>query len=328
MNKTAIEWTTFSANPLKYRRKSDGETVWACVKTSPGCKACYSEAIALRFDRGKLFNAHNMEELEPFLDEDELRKMRTAKTIGGVPVAGSRCFLADMTDLFGEWVSDDLLDRLFSGVLETRTDVTWQILTKRADRMRRYLSWRWGEGRIPARNIHVGVSVEDQKRADERIPLLLQTPAAVRFLSVEPLLGPIEFSDVTRRSDAVKQLGRQALDGIHWLIVGGESGPGARACRVEWVRSIVGQCRAAGLACFVKQLGGNPRQLGGVIGDTGFQAVPGLRLKDRKGGDMDEWSPDLRVREFPQTGQVRADGPHALPPAQHPVPEARRATDD
>lgn len=93
MNRTGIEWTNLSANPLKYRRKSDGQVAWACVKTSPGCAHCYSEALALRFERGKVFNAKNMEELEPFLDEKELYKMLTCRSVGGQKVDGARCFI-------------------------------------------------------------------------------------------------------------------------------------------------------------------------------------------------------------------------------------------
>lgn len=283
MNLTSIEWTTFSANPIKYRRKSDGQAVWACVKTSPGCAHCYSEAIALRWKRGQLFNARNMEELEPFLDDAECRKMRTAKSIGGQVVSGQRCFIGDMTDIFGEWVSDDLLNRLFSGVLEIRTDVTWQILTKRAERMADYLSWRWG-GRIVPRHIHVGCSVENQPMAEERIPLVLRCPAAVRFLSCEPLLGPVDIGSVC--DDGKSQ---DALCFLDWIIVGGESGPNARPCDVEWIRFIVKQCREAGVPCFVKQLGSHPIENGKPI-----------KLRDRKGGNPDEWPDDLRVREFPK----------------------------
>lgn len=326
MNRTGIEWTTFSANPIKYRRKSDGKIVWGCVKTSSGCANCYSEAIALRFDRGKLFNARNMEELEPFLDEHEAGKMLRAKTISGATLSGSRCFIGDMTDVFGEWVPDDLLSRLFSQVLETRTDVVWQLLTKRASRMCEYLSWRWGEGRIPARNIHVGVSVEDQARADERIPHLLRTPAAVRFLSCEPLLAPVDLTRCYTEGTRFNAFQGQycGLDGwgsLDWVIVGGESGPRARPIDVTWVRSLVGQCRAAGVACFVKQLGSRSRT--GPVDAEGFPRcwrcghfdfgpcgdgtllcngcnAAWDRLRDPKGGDPSEWPKDLRVREFPR----------------------------
>lgn len=132
MQRTSIEWTDFTSNPIKFRRKLDGKTVWACVKCSAGCAHCYSETIALRFNRGKLFNAANMEELVPFLDEDELRQLLTKKTCGGKQVSGSRVFIEDMSDVFGEWVPDHYLDKLLA-VFALRPDVTFQLLTNRAD---------------------------------------------------------------------------------------------------------------------------------------------------------------------------------------------------
>lgn len=279
MNKTAIEWTTFSANPLKYRQKRDGKVVWACVKTSPGCAHCYSEAIAIRYDRGKVFNTTNMEELEPFLDEAELRKMRTAKTVAGVQVSGSRCFIGDMTDLFGEWVPDDLLNQLFTEVLERRTDVIWQLLTKRAERLQRYLSWRWGEGRIPCRNIHLGVSVERQPEADYRIECLRHTPAAVRFLSCEPLIGPLDFF--------YGPLDWGLLTGIHWVIVGSESGPKRRPMQAEWAISIREQCQAAGVDFFMKQM------------DVGGKVT----------GEIDAFPEPVRIRQFPSVVAHTTEAP-------------------
>lgn len=328
MNKTDIEWTDLSANPIKYRRKSDGKTVWACVKCSPGCANCYSEAIALRFNRGKLFNAANMEEVEPYLDDAECRKMLAAKRVGGAEVSGARCFIGDMTDVFGEWVSDEILNRLFSSVLEIRRDVTWQILTKRAERASKYLQWRWGEGRIVPRNIHIGVSVEDQKRADERIPHLLNAPAAVRFLSCEPLLGPLNLmsldGDCTGctdpRSEGTHQCGTRqhpAFPDIQWIIVGGESGHSARPCELRWIRSIIAQCQAASVPVFAKQIGARiaipndslsewPRD-GDVLTclePDDIQPMQGetwhYRLADVKGGDWSEWPADLKVRQFPE----------------------------
>lgn len=156
-------------------------------------------------------------------------------------------------------------------------------------------------------NCWQGISCEDQKTADERIPYLLQTPAAVRFISAEPLLGPVEFSDVSRRSDAVEQLGRRALAGIDWVIVGGESGPRARPFNVQWGRSIIGQCKAASVPVFMKQLGAKPylhcddqtSAVGFYLGppDDGQNYL--VLLKDRKGEDLAEWPEDLRIREFP-----------------------------
>jgi protein gp37 len=126
--------------------------------------------------------------------------------------------------------------------------------------------------------------------------LLLETPAAVRWISAEPLLGPVEFSNVSGRADAVKQLGKQALAGIDWVVVGGESGPGARACDIGWIRSIVSQCKAVHVPVFVKQLGAQPFEPARyeIVGDAG------LYLNNRKGGEMNEWPEDLRIREFPE----------------------------
>lgn len=342
MNKTGIEWTDFSANPLRYRDAA-GESVWGCVKHSTGCAHCYSETLAHRYGKGGPFTAATMRGLTPCLDEAELKKMLTYK-----PASGKRCFLADMTDLFGEWVPDDLLDQLFA-VLFMRSDVTWQVLTKRADRMAAYLSaddlslrlhervkQRMGYDNqkrpavnrcdLPLRNVWCGTSVENQAAADERIPHLLRAPVAVRFLSVEPLLGPVDLANV--RFD--RHLTMDVLEGtgvttrgpcgqsipnvwsqnkVNWVIVGGESGPRARLCRVDWVRSCVRQCQAAGVSCFVKQLGSNyADEANGVCGHATrwpFDVLPGgptRRLTNQKGGDMSEFPEDLRVRQLPDTG--------------------------
>ncbi len=196
--------------------------------------------------------------------------------------------------------------------------------------------WPW-----PLPNVCLGVSVEDQQRADERIPLLLQCPAAVRFLSVEPLLGAVDLCALACPRDGARHF--SALDGrawsheergprIDWVIAGGESGPGARPCDVAWIRSIVQQCNAAGVGCFVKQLGAHPYERVDAFGsDAGgydpndllrdFDRRPpqldarewckvqttdetfylrDWKLCDRKGGDMEEWPADLRVRQFPE----------------------------
>jgi protein gp37 len=368
MQLSPIEWTTFTANPLKFRAP-DGRVVWACEKLSPGCTHCYAEFLSRRYGgtrRAGDWNAGTMATLTPFLDDAELHKMLTAKSIGGVAVAGSMCFVGDMTDVFGEWVSDELLDRLFA-VFALRDDVTWQVLTKRADRMRRYVTALVAGERSAAReayrlfdpdgrrlkvayekldlvlaapqplpNVWLGVSAEDQQRADERIPLLLQTPAAVRFISAEPLLGPVTFrwaawddhSPNPRRSlphyPSVERNGKtqaghiNELDGLRmldWVIVGGESGNGARPCAEEWIEDVVAECQAAAVPVFVKQLGAYvvsedrtaPADMMRNPADAlrRFQAPNGevwawrAGLADRKGGDPSEWPADLRVREFP-----------------------------
>ncbi|HET9217104.1 MAG TPA: DUF5131 family protein, partial [Terriglobia bacterium] len=246
------------------------------------------------------------------------------------PASGKMCFVGDMTDVFGEWVPVGLLEELFA-VFALRSDVIWQVLTKRADRMQRILTeqapeaehfWAMVEGsaqrrhqertgkdpslwhamHAPLPNVWLGVSAEDQKNADERIPLLLKVPAAVRFVSYEPALGPIDFRSwlpVTRQCDRM----------LDWILVGGESGPGARAFNIQWARDMIAQCRAAGVACFTKQLGAKPylHFEQNVRQDSpGFkwtiqelEVEESIRLKDRKGGTPAEWPEDLRVRGWP-----------------------------
>src|SRR5438128_1214868 len=130
---TGIEWTDASSNPLKYR-DAKGRVVWACVKVSSGCANCYAEALARRFNRGDTFTRGHMEGLTPFVDEREITRLLVARSL-----AGKRVFACDMTDLFGEWVPDELIDRILAAMV-LRPDVTFQVLTKRAERMARYFA--------------------------------------------------------------------------------------------------------------------------------------------------------------------------------------------
>jgi protein gp37 len=285
--KSAIEWTEQTWNPIV-----------GCSIVSPGCINCYAMKEAYRFGfnpqlqryhgltknvngnavwTGKLAIAPDSTFLQP-------RKRKTPTTY----------FVNSMGDLFHEDCHDDCIDRVFA-VMALSPQHTFQVLTKRAERMRGYMSDPTVFARIHSaawsmlidRNLHIsppdwplpnvwlGVSTERQQEADERIPLLLQTPAAVSFISAEPLLGPIDligtfarFQDdpVAKRLCAVP-LGRQLLD---WVIVGGESGTGARPMHPAWARSLRDQCLAAGMPFFFKQWGewapstpdqakGNPR---------------------------------------------------------------------
>jgi protein gp37 len=185
---------------------------------------------------------------------------------------------------------------------------TFQILTKRPERMQKYLAWRWGEGRIPSRHIWHGVSVEHPDYLG-RLDDLRATLSAKRFVSFEPLLA---------------DLGDVCLNGIDWAIFGGESGPGARPCAISWIRRGVQMARAAECAVFVKQLGAlpivgyyserwrnyydeqgwdwpDPIDWDPRDGQPPLDSRVRIRLKDRKGGDMDEWTgplKSLRIREF------------------------------
>jgi len=187
-----------------------------------------------------------------------------------------------MTDLFADFVPDEWIDRVFA-VMALAPQHTFQVLTKRPERMRSYMltaglygrllleagrlrRWRPKLGDIPISNptqsafwpqLWCGTSCEDQARADERIPHLLATPAAVRFISAEPLLAPIDLGRIRFPHGFVEIHGGH-LPAIGWLIVGGESGRDARPMDLAWARSLVEQCRSAGTACFVKQLGSKP----------------------------------------------------------------------
>lgn len=183
---------------------------------------------------------------------------------------------------------DDLRERMFDTIKQTPW-LDWLLLTKRPQNMIRMAPTEWANG-WPS-NVWAIASVEDQKSADARVPELLKVPARIRGLSVEPLLGPIQFPLPCR--------GSVFWSGIHWQILGGESGPDARPCEVAWVRDLVRQCKDAGVPCFVKQLGSKP-----VVPhpeEPEMRLVQKtLRLKDPKGGDWSEWPEDLRVREFPK----------------------------
>jgi protein gp37 len=253
----------------------------------------------------------------------------------------ARIFVNSMSDLFHEALPDEAIDRVFA-VMALSPQHTFQVLTKRAGRMQQYFSRgqqvlmnRWGfwashaihmrdggdagrasqiaafnEPRWPLSNVWLGISAEDQQRADERIPLLVDTPAAVRFVSYEPALAAVDFTNIKvdgsrtasgfagRFSINFKRSDMSDRPIINWVIVGGESGPGARPFNVAWAESTIMQCKAAGVACFVKQLGANPfleREAAGAF-------VPDYEYSfaDKKGGDWDEWSSDLRVREYPR----------------------------
>ncbi len=279
MGNTSIQWTDKTWNPTR-----------GCSRVSPGCTSCYAERIAYRFSGpsdqfagfAKKVNGHaswtgKVELIESMLDAP-LHWRRPC-----------RIFVNSMSDLFHEALPGSDIFKVFV-IMAASPQHTFQILTKRAARMREWINNVKPEGfpGWPLPNVWLGISAEDQQRADERVPLLLQTPAAVRFVSYEPALGPVDFD--------------KWFWGGHgnpnWIIVGGESGPGARPFNIVWARNTIEQCKAAGVACFVKQLGAKPF-IGPKKISNGVISRGPLTLKDRKGGEISEWPEDLRVREFP-----------------------------
>lgn len=229
MGKTAIEWTDATWNP-----------VTGCTKISAGCDHCYAERFAERW-RGT--PGHPYENgfdltLRPERLEQPL-SWRQPRMI----------FVNSMSDLFHKHVPHEFVDRVFDA-MERANWHTFQVLTKRSSLMRGYVNARYKDRPAPD-HIWLGTSVEDGSKKS-RIKHLRETNASVRFLSIEPLIGPIGAMD---------------LDGIHWVIVGGESGPGYRPMQLEWAREVKEQCQAARVPFFFKQWGGIRPKSGGRILD-------------------------------------------------------------
>jgi protein gp37 len=292
--KTEISWTDSTWSPIRVRVKPDagaiakasgyaslieigtrmaGRVGQHCEHVSPGCENCYAGANNHRClpenGTGLPYDRRSRDLVEAFVDERVLLEplkwkplwdCRTDRHCNKIEFQRPRrIFVENQSDLFGEWVTDDQIDQVFA-VMALCPQHTFQVLTKRPERMLRYF-----EKDYPLPNVWQGVSVENQKAADVRIPLLLQTPAAVRFISAEPLLGPVNLeelpsaSGIGRHLDALSNAGvdKGALipNKLDWCIIGGESGPGARPMNPDWARSLRDQCQAAKVAFFMKQMG-------------------------------------------------------------------------
>jgi protein gp37 len=249
MNKTGIEWTDLTWNPVS-----------GCSKVSPGCKNCYAEKIAHRFAGSKAFP----EGFKVTTHEERLEKPWRRRR-------PARVFVNSMSDLFHPDVPFHFIGRVFGNMHSARQH-TFQILTKRPARMLEFIEWYREEWLGGARgfadawpreyqHVWLGVSVEDQQRADERIPLLLQTPAAVRFVSLEPLLGPVDLSRLVYDSTCVIDGLRgecgwptphEPCNRLDWIIVGAETGPGARPCEHKWAEHILVQAWSDKVPIFIK----------------------------------------------------------------------------
>lgn len=310
---TTIEWTDETLN-----------VVVGCDKISPGCKNCYAVKLAAT----RLRN-------EPKYKGLAVRKGDHYEWTGKAHIwkktlnkvfdwrKPRKIFLTSMGDPFHTSISNKELELMF-GVMALNQQHTFQVLTKRPERMREFMRSRTAHQCLdtlsdpefdgigednklklepidsaklvlwPPPNVWLGVSVENQQCANERIPLLLKTPAAVRFLSCEPLLEDVNLEQAIcemtiNASGESEPLGVRPKDeGIHWVIVGGESGDKARPFNLQWARNIVHQCQEGDVAVFVKQLGDNPHD-NGVALDFGS-----------KGKEFGDWPKELQVREFPR----------------------------
>lgn len=310
---TKIQWTDATWNPVR-----------GCSRVSEGCRNCYAEKVAARFS-GPSMPYEGLAK-----DGKWTGKVRFIREHLKDPLKWKkprRIFVNSISDIFHESLSDAEIGWIFTIMSEAYWH-TFQVLTKRPERMHELLAgpknhddWpprMWHRGILP--NVWLGVSVEDQKTANHRIPILCKTPAAARFISAEPLLGPVSLfheEEGCLRGCAVDihQYSTQGgPDGppegvddsqpcLDWVIVGGESGPDARVFNIGWARKIISECRRFSVPIFVKQLGSEPWESGpGLLDNEDLAAVDvcPIRLKDKKGGDIEEWPEDLRVREFPE----------------------------
>lgn len=250
---SGIEWTDHTFNPW-----------WGCQKVSPGCEHCYAETLSNRFGNN-IWGPPHATDRRLFGDNhwtEPVKWNRAAEKSG----RRARVFCASMADVFEDHPQVAPSRRRLIELIEATPHLDWQLLTKRLENARGMVPKRWNLRGWPP-NVWVGVSVEDQQRADERIPPLLDIPAAVRFLSCEPLLGPVDLfsylagSTCSRCGTVVLAPGvcscgsRVMRSALHWIIVGGESGPGARPMHPQLPRDIRDQAVAAAVPFFFKQWG-------------------------------------------------------------------------
>jgi protein gp37 len=221
---TGIAWTDSTFNPW-----------WGCLKVGPECSNCYAENLDTRTGGNYWGVGSKPRAMSNSNWNNPVKWQKKAAAAN----REHKVFCGSMCDWCDKNAPEGQRDRLWE-VIRNTPNLSWQLLTKRAPNIKKYLPEDWKDGYD---NVWLGVSCGDRKHGLRRVDVLRDIPAKVRFLSVEPLL---------------EDLGKINLEGIHWVIVGGESGPGCRPMKIEWVRSIKEQCEDAGVAFFYKQRGGHP----------------------------------------------------------------------
>ena len=301
---TGIAWTDSTFNPWR-----------GCMKVSEGCKNCYAEQLVTKRQGLPVWgqDARRIVAAESAW-KNPLRWNKQAAKEG----RKQKVFCASLADVF-ERYEGPAMDAVWAAraclfiLAKDTPNLIWQFLTKRPENIMDMVPQSWRDSW--PRNVWIGCTVENHDRGNERLPHLLRIPAPVRFVSYEPALGPVDFTrwlpsglcdecgevqalPLMRRSQggvthcpacestAIKERDR----GIDWIIVGGESGPGARPFNPAWADWVVTQCKNAQVPVFVKQMGSNPTLRDG----SGWGPV-----RDSKGGDWSEWPAQLKVREFP-----------------------------
>lgn len=329
-----IQWTHHTFNPWR-----------GCTKVSAGCANCYAETGSRRNQR--VLGTWGPQGTRVVASESMWREPLRWNQAAAKAGERRRVFCASFADVFESWgglmadsngdtlfakdeqwtaiadpdsaqpiTMNDVRKRLFR-LIDATPNLDWLLLTKRPENIAKMMPAYFPGGYIaeagtmnqegPRENVFLGTTVENQEAADERIPHLLNAPAAVRFLSVEPMLGPVDLRP--KAPDTYSRLGVDYHSGIdstkfpyandrvlncfpkiHWVICGGESGHDARPFVLGWAKDLRKQCLNASVPFFMKQIGANP---------TNREGLP-HSINDKKGGDMSEWPEDLRVREFPK----------------------------
>lgn len=280
MGITTIEWADYSFNP------------WiGCTKVSPACDNCYAavstpaKALGVEWGAGQPRRRTAVSNwAQPYTWNRKAAKAGMRR----------RVFCASLADVFDAEVPDDWRHHLFNVIAET-PHLDWLLLTKRPNLMLKFM--RDVRREVPP-NIWAGATVENQAMAEQRIPLLLQVPAAKRFLSCEPLLGPVDLGcipfpaswprDIDGGAEGIDAL-RHARARLDWIIAGGESGPGARPSHPDWFRSLRAQCAAAGVPYFFKQWGDWAPQVGAVDG-WAIDDNPEISRFEHRDWEGDHWS--------------------------------------
>lgn len=258
MENTGISWAHSSFN-----------IVWGCTELSPACDRCYARTLSERWGFDVWGKDKPRRPMSEHYWNDPLRWQKKARLTG----TRRRVFCSSMADVFEDHPDVAKARERLWPLIERTPDLDWMLLTKRTALMTKFTPDSWKSG-WPS-NVWAGTTAEDQKWYDHRMPLLMKVPAKIHWFSLEPLLGQIDL-----RLDSIT--GKKP----DWMIVGGESGHGARPMHREWPLSIKDQCRAHGLAFFMKQ--------------KGNVMAKELGCKDSKGSDPSEWPAEFRVQEFPQ----------------------------
>ena len=295
MGKTTIEWTSYFQNG-KLIPGYTFNPFWGCCKISPGCENCYAETWAKRTGFSEIWGFHKVRRHFGEKHWQEPLKWNAKAIKEGVI---KLVFCGSMCDIFENNPVDDVAmhedrRRLFE-VIENTDNLFWLLLTKRLENVMIMTPWHWEKW---PENVAIGASIENQNTTEVRIPALLQIPAKFRFLSIEPLIDHVDLEnnlDWLWEADPLED-GEWRYDprgDIHWVIVGGESGPRSRPMNLDWVRDLREQCFDAQMPFFVKQLG------------THWARSEKVYAKSKKGENKELWPEDLRIQQIPRQFTTR-----------------------